>query len=219
MSVRTLSRQQISVLVHTELNDRIMFSGHIRGGSRRRVVFGQRVMDPQDLLLTTAELAVAFAGFASLVGVFSQRRTGKIDRDVANPLRVMLDYSLITLFSSLGPFLPMISDTKETVVWQLSSALWIGGILIYTFLNRSWLREVYVDTYLRPGPRLVVQFLDWASAIAMLGNALGVFWTPSFLVYYAVLLWFLGGAAIGFVQVVASTWREAAAQPNEADVE
>jgi hypothetical protein len=177
-------------------------------------------MDAQGLLLTTAELAVAFAGFSSLVGVFSRQRDGKIGPEVANPLRVMLDYSLIALFSSLGPFLPMISGATDRVVWQFSSALWIGGILIYAFLNKRWLREIYQDTYIRRGARRAVQFLDWASVVAMLGNAVGVFWTPSLLVYYAVLLWFLGGAAIGFVQVVASTWRKPAAQQaNEPDVE
>jgi hypothetical protein len=168
-------------------------------------------MDVEGLLLTTAELAVAFAGFSSLVGVFSRGRDGKIGREVVNPLRVMLDYSLIALFSSLGPFLPMIAGATEVVVWQFSSGLWIAAIVIYIFLNRSWLREIYVDTYLRRGTRRAVQLLDWASAVAMLGNASGVIWAPSFLVYYAVLLWFLGGAAIGFVQVVASTWREPAA--------
>ena len=177
-------------------------------------------MDAQGLLLTTAELAVAFAGFSSLVGVFSRRRDGKIGRDVVNPLRVMLDYSLIALFSSLGPFLPMIAGATDRVVWQFSSALWVSGIVVYAFLNQGWLREIYVATYIRRGARRAVQFLDWVSVVAMLGNALGVFWTPSLLVYFAVLLWFLGGAAIGFVQVVASTWREPAAQQaDEADVE
>jgi hypothetical protein len=177
-------------------------------------------MDAQGLLLTTAELAVAFAGFSSLVGVFSQRRDGKISREVASPLRVMLDYSLIALFSSLGPFLPMIAGATDRVVWQFSSALWVAGIVIYLFFNQRWLRKVNVDTYMRWGARRVVQFLDCVSGVAMLGNALGVFWTPSLLVYFAVLLWFLGGAAIGFVQLVASTWREPAAQQDVArDVE
>jgi len=93
-------------------------------------------------------------------------------------------------------------------------------MVVYAFLNQRWLREIYRDTYIRRGARRVVQFLDWASALAMLGNAVGVFWTPSLLVYYAVLLWFLGGAAIGFVQVVASTWREPAdQQADDADTE
>jgi hypothetical protein len=176
-------------------------------------------MDAQGLLLTTAELAVAFAGFSSLVGVFSRRRDGRIDRGIVTPLRVMLDYSLITLFSSLIPFLPMAAGATDKVVWQFSSAVWIVGIGLYLYLNRRWLREVYRDNYISRAARRAVQFLDWASLFAMMGNALEVFWSPSLLVYYAVLMWYLGGAALGFVQVVASTWREPEVQHLDQEVD
>jgi hypothetical protein len=165
-------------------------------------------MDTQGLLLTTAELAVAFAGFSSLIGVFSRRRDGAVDPAVVNRLRVLLDYSLITLFSCLVPFLPIIAGVSEAVVWQFSSAAWVVGTALYVFLNRRWLREIRGDSTYNAKVRRIPFLLDWTCMLAMLGNALGVLWVPSLLVYYAVQLWFLAGAATGFVLVVASVWSE-----------
>jgi hypothetical protein len=165
-------------------------------------------VNPQDILLTTAEIAVAFAGFASLVGALLQRRDLNIRQHVVHPLRVMLDYSLITLFSCLVPLLPIIGGASDANIWRLSSAAWVVGILIYGFLNRALLRELRRAS---PYPRFVgniVAGLDFTSLVVMLLNALGVFWVPSFLPYYAIQLWFLGGAALGFVLVVSSVWRE-----------
>lgn len=42
-------------------------------------------VDPQQLLLTTAEIVVAFAGFASLVGVLLKRRDLDLHLHVVNP--------------------------------------------------------------------------------------------------------------------------------------
>jgi hypothetical protein len=177
-------------------------------------------MDTQDLLLTTAELSVAFAGFSSLVGVFARRRDERIDQHVVNSLRIMLDYALITLFSCLIPFLPMLAGASEVRVWQFSSGAWIAGGLTYWFFNRAFLRELGNDPIYGPVLGRIARVLDTASVVALAGNALGIFWEPSLLVYYSVLLWFLAGAAIGFVLVVSSTWSGPAAQQAvEPDVE
>jgi hypothetical protein len=167
-------------------------------------------VDSQGLLLTTAEISVAFAGFASLVGIFARRRDERIDQQVVNALRVMLDYALITLFSCLVPLLPMIAGASEAGIWQFSSGAWIVGASAYRIFNRAWLRELGDDPNYGPVLRRVARTLDVASLIAMLGNAVGILWEPSLLVYYSVQLYFLAGAAAGFVLVVASVWREPA---------
>lgn len=169
------------------------------------------IVDTQDLLLTTAELAVAFAGFSSLVGIFARRRDEGVDRRVVNALRVMLDYALITLFACLVPFLPMLAGASEPAVWQFSSAAWIIGCSIYWFFNRAFLRDIRKDPSYGPVLSRMASALDMASVIALAGNALGIFWEPSLLVYYSVQLWFLAGAAMGFVLVVSFTWRDPAA--------
>ncbi len=168
-------------------------------------------MDSQSLLLTTAEISIAFAGFSSLVGTFARGRDERVDQQVVNALRVMLDYALITLFACLVPFLPIIAGASEAGVWQFSSAVWIVGGLTYWVFNRAWLRGLGRDPNYGRVLGRVAGTLDVASLIAMAGNALGILWEPSLLVYYSVQLWFLAGAAIGFVPVVVSTWREPAA--------
>ena len=165
-------------------------------------------MNSQDLLLTTAELAVAFAGFSSLVGIFARRREEQIDRRVVHSLRWMLDYGLITLFGCLIPFLPILAGAEESAIWRISSGALIAGTLTYIFLNREFLREPGKHRPFGPTFGRVAYALDRLSFIALVGNAVGLLWEPSLLVYYSVLLWFLAAAAIGFVSVVSYTWRE-----------
>jgi hypothetical protein len=171
-------------------------------------------VDVQGLLLTTAEIAVAFAGFASLVGVLLRRSDLDLREHVVNPLRVMLDYALIALFTCLVPFLPMIAGASEPTIWRFSSGVWVVAGMAYARLNRVWLRELNRSTTYR-STRMgqIVRFLDFASFLVLAANALGVLWQPSFLPYYAVQLWFIGGAAIGFIAVVSSIWREPEGAP------
>jgi hypothetical protein len=64
-------------------------------------------MEGAELLPTLAEIAVAFAGFASLVSILGGRSSG--DQLVANLVRLrgMLQSAILVLAFSFAPFLPV----------------------------------------------------------------------------------------------------------------
>jgi hypothetical protein len=83
--------------------------------------------DPSDVLLTFAEVAVAFAGFASIVAIFQRGQSESYD---LFRFWMMLEFSLAALFFALLPFPLLFLSLEPTTVWRVSSAvmvLYIGG--------------------------------------------------------------------------------------------
>jgi hypothetical protein len=79
-------------------------------------------LEHSDLLLTTAEVSIAFAGFASLVTLLGRRGSDQaLLLDVAR-LRGMILTSLLALAFSLFPFLPYALGAPPESVWRVSSA-------------------------------------------------------------------------------------------------
>ena len=81
-------------------------------------------MDEADLLLTVAEIAVAFAGFSSLVSVVARGST----QDPAAAsfyLRFTLEVSLFVVAFSLLPFLPLGYEISRELAWRLSSLVFV----------------------------------------------------------------------------------------------
>lgn len=162
-------------------------------------------VDPQSLLLTTAELAVAFAGFASLVGVFASRSPGALSELLSDAVRSLLDYGLLAVSGCLLPFVPILAGAGDATVWAVSSGGLAGAIVAYAVLSHRWYRDL-------AGRHLVRDARAWfllagdALAVLVLVLNTGPVWTPSVLVYYASLLWLLLGAALCFRGVVEAAW-------------
>jgi hypothetical protein len=101
-----------------------------------------------DFLFTVAEVAVAFAGFAGLVTVLTQR-LAKTERefDIVR-FRDMLLLSLIAAAFSLLPTLPSAFGASDEATWRLSAVLfliaWAGfglqGLIAGLRLSRSGTR-------------------------------------------------------------------------------
>lgn len=79
-------------------------------------------MAESEILLTVAELAVAFAGFASLVGILGKPTTVDAARMNAARLQAMLESALVALAFALIPLLPHLFGSSETVAWRLAAA-------------------------------------------------------------------------------------------------
>jgi hypothetical protein len=80
----------------------------------------------RDLLLTSAEVAVTFAGFASLVALIGSRSSRDGLHIDANRLRTMVVCSLLVVALALFPFVPFRYGLPESAVWRLSS----GAVLL-----------------------------------------------------------------------------------------
>jgi hypothetical protein len=106
-------------------------------------------MQHEDILLTLAEVATAFAGFASLISVFRKRGESTIRLD-AFRFRGVLENCLLVLAFSLLPLIVNSYGLREGVSWQISS---IALLTVYGFtyivsvrrllqlLGSSWIRD------------------------------------------------------------------------------
>ncbi len=82
----------------------------------------------RDLLLTSAEVAVTFAGFASLVALFGSRASRDGLHIDGNRLRTMVVCSLLVVALALFPFIPFRYGLPEAAVWRVAS----GALLLAT---------------------------------------------------------------------------------------
>ncbi len=87
------------------------------------------MLSESDVLLTVAEVAIAFAGFASLVGILGQRYSSDDPRVSGTRMRGMIVFSLIAVAFSLLPFVVRKYGFEEATVWKLSSGLFFLAFL------------------------------------------------------------------------------------------
>lgn len=78
-------------------------------------------MPESDILLTIAEVAVAFAGFASLVGVLGQRSSADDPRVMGVRMRAMLLSSLMVVGFSILPILLAAYGASPDLIWSASN--------------------------------------------------------------------------------------------------
>ena len=84
-------------------------------------------MESGSLLLTIAQLAVAFAGFSAIIVALNNRPVRDWDATDRLNLRCLLQVSVFVIAFSLFPFLLAISLTKAGV-WKVGT--WVYGSLI-----------------------------------------------------------------------------------------
>ncbi len=80
-------------------------------------------MQASELLLTIANVSVAFAGFTGIVAVFGRRADGEWRRGDILRFWQMIEISLLTLIFSLVPFVFHHMGLEETTVWAASSGM------------------------------------------------------------------------------------------------
>ena len=86
-------------------------------------------MEDRDILLTSAQVAVTFAGFASLVSVFGGRATRDGAHIDGNRLRTMMLSSLLVGALSLVPFVPLRYGVGEEEGWRIASGVMLLGVV------------------------------------------------------------------------------------------
>ncbi|MEO7387706.1 MAG: hypothetical protein ABIX37_12270 [Gammaproteobacteria bacterium] len=82
-----------------------------------------------ELFLEIAELAVAFAGFASIASAMRDRADVDNIRVDAGRLTNMIIVSLTTAMLSLVPFIPMLFSVQATTTWRASAFVAIAAVL------------------------------------------------------------------------------------------
>ncbi len=160
-----------------------------------------------DILLTSAEVAVAFAGFTGLIGLFISRNRGVVAEGEILRFRTMLDYSLIALLAALFPFFPAALQLPDAAIWRISSIAMLFGLVGYWLIvGRSLYRRSAANR--DDEWRLIGVFVggDVVLAALLIENAAGFLHAPSFFAYLVAVFWQLIGAIIGFGSVVTLAW-------------
>ncbi len=159
-------------------------------------------MEHSDTLLTIAELAVALAGFASLVSVIGGRRNETLRVVASLRLRLMLEVALRNAAFAVLPLPFLQLAPSDPMVWRISSGLYIAMTLGHFFLRlrhksppgQSWHR---VSTGI---------LLSITVAVG-LANVFGMGGSNAFSLYLANLLLGLGAAGLSFISVSDSVFR------------
>ena len=162
-------------------------------------------MEPDQALQTIAEVAIALAGFASLVAVIRQRGSvGWSPRALAG-FRFMVELSLSAVVFSIVPFWLSSLALTEPLVWAWSSA---GLAAVYiVLLSLNFRRSTRLSTSGVPHPQPVQATLGLALggcltvALVLSALDLGLSRGPS--TYLLALIALLIGVANQFLNFVA----------------
>jgi hypothetical protein len=161
-------------------------------------------MQDFDFLFVVAQVAVAFAGFASIVVALLQ--VGSREHPGLESVRLtgLLFSSVTTVFFSLVPYIcaRLISDDESA--WRISSALFflvIGWMFVYGMV----LGRRLAGTGLRaPVARWGIPLVSFAPVPLLFANALGAFGQRTAAVYEVCLLLSLCLAGSAFIPTVRS---------------
>ena len=98
-------------------------------------------MPEAEVLLTLAEVSVAFAGFASLVGILGHATSAADARVLSLRMRAMLLASLLVVAFSLIPVIVSGYGAAPHLAWTVSSFMLLGATLIYGV----WLQHAIIS--------------------------------------------------------------------------
>ncbi len=89
-------------------------------------------------LSLVAELAIALAGFASIVAIIGRRQARDDATMDAIRLRGMLEFSLLAAAFALLPLLPFHAGLSENSTWRLCAGVFgaAGGMYTFVVLRR-----------------------------------------------------------------------------------
>ena len=182
----------------------------------------ERRLDDRDVLLTVAEIATAFAGFATIAAVFGSKGDQDADPRVLARFRTLLVYSLSAVVLCFVPFIPLWYGYSAESIWYASSWLLAAIITCINIAMTIATREVASAT-----SKLILIpwiFAAWAP-VFVAGLSLGGVGTTSgnYLVALLIVLLLAVNAFILVIASVLTASREhvgsAARQADEPDVE
>ena len=159
-------------------------------------------MEGADVLIGCAEIAVAFAGFASIVVLFQHRDPAHWPAYIVLRMRSMIEVSVAALVFALVPFVFYHAGAPPPLTWRLSS----GALALVVTL-------IAARVFQRSRPLLGAGGLDprFASGVAattalafalLLLNAIGYPFGPGFAAYLTGVLWLIVFAGLMFLRLV-----------------
>ena len=156
-----------------------------------------------DSLTVMAELAIALAGFASLVAIIGQRQSRDSPAVQAGRLRAMLESSLLTGAACVIPLVAAKFPMPLAAVWRGSSAAFMVGIALL-FAHQIRRRRYSPRTYQSPIWWIVsASCLQFSALLVLAVNAVGLVpWAEAAYLFAPAALLIYSGLL--FLQIVVS---------------
>jgi hypothetical protein len=169
-----------------------------------------------DVLLTIAEVAVAFAGFASIVVLFQHRDPLRWPPAVVVRLRTMIEGSLVTLFSALLPFILFHFGMNGEALWATCSLLFAASICANAVLIWRRSKVPLSGGHLSRSFTITVGVITAFVLAALILNSAGLVFPRTFGPYLVGVAWNLVFASLMFLRVVILPSAPENAQPPDA---
>ena len=158
-------------------------------------------MEHSDTLLTIAEIAIALAGFASLISVIGRRSSGTARETGSVRLRLMLEVSFRNAAFALLP-LPFVEIApSDPMLWRIFSGLYVVATTIHVAIRLR--KDDAHDQRLLALPSLVLFGITVAASVA---NVFGLGGAHAFSLYLTNILLGLGSAGLMFLSVAATVF-------------
>jgi len=149
-------------------------------------------MPSNDILVLVAELAVAIAGFSSVVVALGRRPVAEWLPGEQRNLRILLQVSAIAILFSLFPLI-LQRAISTPAIWNL--ALFVYGFAHAVDVSTFLFRPVPGESQIPPAIGFALAL--FSVAVAALGSA-----TFAEVTYLCVLVWHLGVAGMGFAFLI-----------------
>ena len=161
-------------------------------------------MPLSETLHLIAELAVAFAGFASLVSIIGRRRGRDAPKIDADRIQGMLEASLLVAAFAIIPILGHEAGLSISVAWQASAGLFAVSVAIIVALQIRRLLAAPDYGYRPPLHWRASAFATWFACLgALSATAIGIVENGAF-GYTFGLFAFLVYAGLLFIRLVSS---------------
>ena len=159
-------------------------------------------MQGSDVLLTIAELAVAFAGFSSIVVVFQHRDPAQWSPAISMRLRAMIEGSLGALYAALLPFALEGLGMQGVVLWRAASAGAFLALAIQGAVLFRRARALLPQGELKRGFTFGTAAVNLLVMALLLANSAGALGPPGYGPYVVAVIWGLVVASLVFLRLM-----------------
>jgi hypothetical protein len=162
-------------------------------------------MEGADVLLAISEVAIAFAGFTSIVGVLGHRVGRTWSPENSLRLWLMIEASIATLFFSLLPSVLHHLELSARSVWGLASGAMTVFLVVHSLVVGGKLRALYrANAWSTQRFESSIGALIFATAIVQTLNVLDIGFHRTLGAYLLGLILLLGFASLHFVALLAA---------------
>jgi hypothetical protein len=158
-------------------------------------------VEHDDTLLTIAEIAIALAGFASLISVIGRRSIDTARATSSLRLRLMLEVSFRNAAFALLPLPFLQIAPSDPMLWRILSGLYLLVSTVHV-ATRLRMRDAQTEPLLASSSLI----LFGITVLASVANVLGLGGTYAFSLYLTNILLGLGSAGLMFLSVAATVF-------------